>query len=140
MELPACRWRGAELSPGWWACASPRMVVAPVGVPRWLCLRCHVCDHEPGRGQAPCRHLGEIVEWANCTCGPGHVRDCSRLDGPCTVGPNNGAVPSCVSCNLYETAATDLPLHLPQRPGHLPVVGGGGVAAGGAAGKVTISW
>ena len=46
-DLPVCRWRGEELSPGRHACSSRRLVVSPRGVSAGTCAGCFCRDHEP---------------------------------------------------------------------------------------------
>jgi ferredoxin len=44
--LPPCRWRGSEITPGTYACHSPK-IMAPKGVTAATCQGCSLCDHAP---------------------------------------------------------------------------------------------
>jgi hypothetical protein len=43
----ACRHRGAEVSPGRFVCASPKLIVGAAGVDLGTCAICPYRDHEP---------------------------------------------------------------------------------------------
>lgn len=48
MELPVCRWRGAETTEGRYGCSSPKLRVSALGVAAATCMGCSLRDHEPG--------------------------------------------------------------------------------------------
>ena len=120
IELPQCRWRGLELSPGRYDCRSPKLIVSPEGVPGELCRQCYCCDHEPvanppALGPAPprrfvCRELGvplrddELVargfDLAKCGC-RSKVRYCA-LHELCTTGSPREGMACCATCPDYD--------------------------------------
>src|SRR5580704_6585438 len=100
LELPLCRWRGSELSPGRHVCTSPKLIVSRAGVSLETCLSCYARDHEPVATLTPavpaqsaarttCRHRGDEVRLVECPSCAGLVQlkvfACGR-HGECTVG------------------------------------------------------
>ena len=47
IELPVCRWRGAETRPGRVRCDSAKVHAPAAGVPVELCARCSLANHDP---------------------------------------------------------------------------------------------
>jgi hypothetical protein len=115
MELPFCRWRGAERTPGRYACHSPKLIVGPAGVDASLCMGCYCRDHEPlsipvvpaDRVAALfCVHLGgETGERRQCPTCAGHVeiklRACAE-HGSCTLYKLLDDVVCCQGCPDYD--------------------------------------
>jgi hypothetical protein len=113
-DLPLCRWRDEELSPGRYACRSPKLIVGPVGVEASLCSVCYCRDHEPvaavsvvaSRAPLPCVHLGgDSGERRQCRTCSGHVeiklRACAKY-GACTPHGFLDDVACCQGCPDYD--------------------------------------
>lgn len=116
MELPVCRWRGKELTPGRYACSSPKLVIGPRGVSAATCAACYCCDHTPGAAPAspapgvpaPCLHLGPPTgETVTCPSCVGEVRVKLRgcaVYGKCAPAKQLPGVAYCVTCRDYRAA------------------------------------
>lgn len=123
IELPVCRWRGAALTDGRFACASPKLVVGPDGVSAEACQTCYCRDHEAdaalmalraaaeqrwaaeAAGGMPCRHRGMVLREQPCGRCPGSVRlkvfACDK-HGECTSGKAQAGLACCATCPDYE--------------------------------------
>ena len=126
MELPVCRWRGDELSPGRYACRSPKLLVGAAGVTAETCVSCYCCDHEctlemlnsrfrikagPHPGDAnrvirlDCVHRGPATKEVDCEHCKGRVRlkvfACAKHQ-ECTIQKKVGAIAVCAGCQDYQ--------------------------------------
>lgn len=111
VELPVCRWRGPELTPGRHGCTSPKLIVSRAGVSMETCLGCYARDHEPAPPRQPpaarpvCVHRGDVLRLEECATCAGAVQlkvfACVR-HGACTPGKPLPPAACCASCNEYE--------------------------------------
>ena len=84
--LPTCKWRGAEVLPEHWACASPLLVVTGAAVPPGYCQTCQYANRDlpawladrpapPAPGPRPGTELVRLIRSlglhgeAGCGCG-----------------------------------------------------------------------
>jgi hypothetical protein len=122
MELPICRHRGLELTPGRYQCHSPKLVVGPAGVDVGLCNACPYCDHAGDGGlivkpaaaprPGPCRHLGEPTgQREECSSCAGRVeiklRACA-VHGSCTTDRQVPSAAFCPGCRDYQPPPLDI--------------------------------
>lgn len=113
IDLPVCRWRGAETVEGFWECSSPKLRHGPDGVNGELCLDCYLCDHElgkqsePAEQRLPCIHLGgDTGERLECGGCKGSVKIkilVCAVHGRCTLARQAGdGIACCKMCADYQ--------------------------------------
>lgn len=116
MELPVCRWRGAETVEGFWECFSPKLRHGPNGVKGELCFGCYLVDHEPGQKSEPikqrpsCVYLkedsGERRECRGCTGTVQLKIMVCAVHGRCTLAKKiDEGIACCKSCADYRAVA-----------------------------------
>jgi hypothetical protein len=93
--LPACRWRGEELSDGRYACSSPKLLVGPNGVSAKLCAGCYCADHE-----APAELPGLLASGVHFAAAMGkHLLNRGKNVDEATY---QRRVALCVACEHYD--------------------------------------
>jgi hypothetical protein len=125
IELPICRHRGKEITPGSFSCTHPRLIVPPTGVTADGCVRCHAggifCDQPleaiaklkrpdpPPPAREPCVYLGPILEQSGpdgipCDCAFKWLRTC-EIHGECSLSEcGRSGVPACASCPDHDAS------------------------------------